>query len=350
MTSNEEQLIIDHEPLARRQALAFCARYKLLHESDDIQSLAMIGLCKAARLWKPELGAKFSTFAYLTIHHTMLCEVRKRSARDEQAGRHHADLPQALGVEVHRVLDAPDEEPVIDMSYAGQATAEELVDRETVRALVNRLPRPHREYMRLRYLEDVPPPEVRRRLGVCKSKGRRLEIAALDMLRGQFNKRTVRLRLPEQPIPQKPKRDMRNELRISKADLLKLRERLEAEHQARLQQIDAAISLFDSGLLSPVMEPQPAARAEPEHPRPRMQMGRLREIAEQAAGEMPSTFTLSDFHAAAERLSGKSLGRASVSCQLQRLIDRGVFVQLQKGSRGRASVFRRAEPESELAA
>ena len=339
-----DELVQKHVAYAKKLATTFCRRHKLDRELEDMQAVALLGLVRAAGKFDPTKGAQFQTFAFHWITGALKGAIRRHTRAARFAATCGHEFPEALGIAVHRMPNTEDGEGVVDLSYVGRPDADDLVAHEELRLALAEMPDQKRELLRLRYFEDRRLVDVAPKLGISRGYASILHSEALETVRKRLERgpRVRVRRQPEGPAPAAKQTVQTMELKISKSDLLALRERLEAEHRARLQEIDAAIRLFDSGLLGPVVASAPVAAPRPKpKPQTRMQMGALREIAEQAAGEMPEKFTLTDFYAACERISGSSLSRASVSCQLQRLIDRGSFVQLQKGSRGRASVFRR---------
>lgn len=85
MTS--EQLVAQHMPLARRQALKFCKDGKLDHLQDEMESAAMLGLVKASRVLIHT--ASFESVAYACIRNEMLTVLRRIKQRRD--GERHSD-------------------------------------------------------------------------------------------------------------------------------------------------------------------------------------------------------------------------------------------------------------------
>lgn len=73
LTDEQKKLVEDNIPLAHLIA------HRVIHphiEYDDAVQLALLGFCKAARLYDPE-KAKFTTLASLAAQHTIQMEERK---------------------------------------------------------------------------------------------------------------------------------------------------------------------------------------------------------------------------------------------------------------------------------
>src|SRR5438270_13996313 len=76
LTPEQQQLVVGHYHLAIRQARAFIKLSNLAHVADELESAAVLGLCRATHYHDPSRNAKFSTFAYLCIKTEMLDVVR----------------------------------------------------------------------------------------------------------------------------------------------------------------------------------------------------------------------------------------------------------------------------------
>lgn len=63
----EEKLILDNMKLAYDLAWKYFIKFQMKFELEELQSLALLGLTKAANTFKEDLGNKFSTYAYQCI-------------------------------------------------------------------------------------------------------------------------------------------------------------------------------------------------------------------------------------------------------------------------------------------
>ena len=67
MTTDEETLIVNNLGLAYEIAWKFYRKFNGIYELDELQSVAFLGLTKAASTFKKDLGFEFSTYAYNCI-------------------------------------------------------------------------------------------------------------------------------------------------------------------------------------------------------------------------------------------------------------------------------------------
>lgn len=74
MKMNEEQqkLVLDNQKLVYH----VMKQLRLYHKLEDYFDVGIIGLCKAAKTFKPENGSKFSTYACICIRNNILMEIR----------------------------------------------------------------------------------------------------------------------------------------------------------------------------------------------------------------------------------------------------------------------------------
>lgn len=74
LSENERRLVEDNLGLVAAQAHTF--KNKGYNELDDLISIGSIGIIKAARSFKPELGFKFSTYATICIRREIIRELQ----------------------------------------------------------------------------------------------------------------------------------------------------------------------------------------------------------------------------------------------------------------------------------
>ncbi|UYG00088.1 MULTISPECIES: RNA polymerase sigma factor FliA [unclassified Halomonas] len=217
-------MVNQHMPLVRRQALALQVRLPASIELDDLIQAGMVGLLEALGRFDAAQGASFATFASQRIRGAMVDELRtrdwlprsvRRSARamDESVRR----LEQSLGrppeeSEIARDLDMPINEyqqlladtnsghllPFEELLEEGgepiqeslNAPFEELLDgqqRETLIAAIEALPEREKLLMALYYQEELNLKEVGAVLGVTESRVSQLHSQAISRLRARLH-------------------------------------------------------------------------------------------------------------------------------------------------------------------
>ena len=77
MKMNEEQqkLVLDNQKLVYH----VIKQLHLYHKLEDYLDVGIIGLCKAAKTFKPENNSKFSTYACICIRNNILMEIRNEN-------------------------------------------------------------------------------------------------------------------------------------------------------------------------------------------------------------------------------------------------------------------------------
>lgn len=70
--------------------------YLMRSEPEDVYQIAIIGLIRAIRSYRPERGAAFSTWAGVSITHTLLTHVRYVRRRHLRKGVRHVSLDELL--------------------------------------------------------------------------------------------------------------------------------------------------------------------------------------------------------------------------------------------------------------
>ena len=77
MKMNEEQqkLVLDNQKLVYH----VIKQLHLYHKLEDYLDVGIIGLCKAAKTFKPENNSKFSTYACICIRNNILMEIRSEN-------------------------------------------------------------------------------------------------------------------------------------------------------------------------------------------------------------------------------------------------------------------------------
>lgn len=77
MNTDEEKLVLDNMGLAYELAWKYNKKFNSLIPLDELQSLAFLGLTKAAKTFNSELGNSFSTYSYRCINNEILYYYRQ---------------------------------------------------------------------------------------------------------------------------------------------------------------------------------------------------------------------------------------------------------------------------------
>ena len=72
MNDEQQKLVLDN----RKLVYHIIKQLHLYHKLEDYYDVGMIGLCKAAKTFKPENNSKFSTYACICIRNNILMEIR----------------------------------------------------------------------------------------------------------------------------------------------------------------------------------------------------------------------------------------------------------------------------------
>ena len=75
--TKKQQLMLEYRPFALSLANKFITKYELEYYQDDLRSISMVGLCKAAQRWNKKKAASFPTFANIFITGAMIDEFYK---------------------------------------------------------------------------------------------------------------------------------------------------------------------------------------------------------------------------------------------------------------------------------
>jgi RNA polymerase sigma-B factor len=219
-----EQLVLDHQGLARRLARRYAHGDRQLLE--ELEQVAALGLVQAACRFEPERGTAFSTFAVPTIVGELrrhfrsarwVVHVPRRLQEDYLTSRNTeramtsllgrppgaAELADQLGWTQERLLearaaagalasvslDAPvssdgdTQVPLVEHLGDHDAAFEAFEVNEQLEQAMAELPTDAEEAVRLRYAEDLSFDEVAGRIGVSPSRASKLIGGALHELR-----------------------------------------------------------------------------------------------------------------------------------------------------------------------
>lgn len=147
MTDEERKLAEDNMKLVYFVINKFYPQYS---QDEDVASIGMIGLLKAAEMWEPSKGA-FSTIATTAIKSEIRNELRKRRAkgRDDKENRAETCVKcDGEELDVWGMMASPDN------------IARECEQRLDVRRAMEKLPSRHAEMMMLYYGERMSFSEI----------------------------------------------------------------------------------------------------------------------------------------------------------------------------------------------
>ena len=77
MSANDEELILNNTKIAYKIAWDYYNKFQRKIELDELQSLSLLGLTKAAKTYNSNLDFSFSTYAYRCIQNEILLFMRK---------------------------------------------------------------------------------------------------------------------------------------------------------------------------------------------------------------------------------------------------------------------------------
>ncbi|NOX55949.1 MAG: sigma-70 family RNA polymerase sigma factor [Planctomycetes bacterium] len=217
--ANTEQLIEQCQGLVRSIARRIHMRLPRNVDLDDLIGYGQVGLLEAAKLYRPERGVKFSTFAYYRIrgaiydgltmmswfrqsphrqaHYDRLAnDLLEADCEDQSASQNRTlkddafwlrDLSARLAI-AYLTLAGPDDDaekqrPIVDRrerSPSSTVSADEIHQR--LRELVDSLPEQEARLIRAAYYEGLSLKEAAKRLGVSKSWASRLHARTLKRL------------------------------------------------------------------------------------------------------------------------------------------------------------------------
>jgi RNA polymerase sigma factor FliA len=219
---DEEELVIEHLPLAQRAVSDMLQRVPRHVSRSDLLSAAMAGLAQAARAFDPDRGITFDRFASARIRGALLDELRSRdwasrsvrardrnmaAAVDDLTARNgvapsSAQVAEHLGMEkesldslsgdVHRAVVLNFDALVVDGDGSSVLPADErgpdsqILDRERRSYLLDAvaaLPERMRHVVVGYFFDERPMRELADELGVTESRISQIRAEALVMLK-----------------------------------------------------------------------------------------------------------------------------------------------------------------------
>lgn len=221
----QKQLLEEHMPAVRRQALSLQVKLPSSVELDDLIQAGTVGLLDALNRYDPQAGASFATFASQRIRGAMIDELRsrdwlprsvRRKARsvdactrklEQQYGRapEEREIAREMGVSLddyHQLLAdtnngflLPYEEMVAergepeDLTEGAVSPVAALLageKRGQLKAAINALPEREQLVITLYYQEDLNLKEIGVVLGVSESRVCQLHSQAVSRMRGRL--------------------------------------------------------------------------------------------------------------------------------------------------------------------
>ncbi len=222
---DQDELIKQHLPAVRRQALALQVKLPSGVELDDLVQAGTLGLLDATRRFDPAAGVTFATFASQRIRGAMIDELRtrdwlprsvRRKAREMDAcvrrlEQRHGRAPEereiaaemGIGLDAYQELLAdtnngyllPFEEVVAergepeDDSEPAASPIGRLLDnehRERLKAAIEALPEREKLMITLYYQEDLNLKEIGAVMGVSESRVCQLHSQAVSRMRARL--------------------------------------------------------------------------------------------------------------------------------------------------------------------
>lgn len=220
-----DKLITEHMPVARRIALRLARNTSLSGQTDDVVSVAMMGLVEAANRYDPKNGEPFGAFAQKRIRGAVLDELRRRDVLprrvrhkvkeagevqrriEQKQGRAAEDeeVAKALGIsldEYHSNLEAAANISFVDLDgedrlaerLSSEETAKTPADlaetRQNSRMLkdaLRRIPERDAKVLALYYVEEFTYAEIASLLEVSAPRVCQLHARALTRLRAELS-------------------------------------------------------------------------------------------------------------------------------------------------------------------
>ena len=177
LSAEDERMITAHDPVARRLA----RRYLVPGEPwDDLAQVARVGLVEAALTYDPGRG-KFGTHAYERALGALRHHRRVNHWPVRSDGRTAIDPETGDRKPLRRGFSAvPLDESMAD---GGEREIEAIETRATLRGVLARLSVRDQRLLAMRFLLDMPPTDMERRLGLARHSASKMVRRALERAR-----------------------------------------------------------------------------------------------------------------------------------------------------------------------
>lgn len=181
LTEAQQDLVVEHIPLARKLAFQACGRHRQC-DHDQLYSQALYALVRAAKMWEDRGTSQFGVYAEIYIKGYLLHEsarIRRLSALafSELMSADSDDLPDFAGDGRRR-----------------RRPADSLESREQVDRLLGIVPRREQIVLRAIYCQGLSHKEIAEKVGVSPTAVEKMHNRSLDMIRRRFLRRDIRPR------------------------------------------------------------------------------------------------------------------------------------------------------------
>lgn len=180
LTPDQQRLAAQYRPMACKFALQTWAGLpywlKRAIPEDDITAAAMLGLCRAAKLFDPKRGFQFSTYLFWSVRGAT-AEALRQTSKQSGFSMHGHSIIGGEPVLYFSEMEAEDE------PCQAEVEAEQRETAEHVAAMLDRLPARARRIVRWRYMEGETLSVIGRRVGLSKERIRQICERALGDLR-----------------------------------------------------------------------------------------------------------------------------------------------------------------------
>lgn len=168
----------DHMGLVNKLAKRYHSTYKNKYDFDDLVQVGCIGLCKAIEDFNPELGFKFSTFAFPKIRGEITNLIR--DDRFYPAHKKNRFDTSVNFVSLNKLIDEEGKVEIIDTleSCEGLDSISESLDLENA---LSKLPSLEKTIIDYYYFKDLTQAEIGKLLGITQSNVSKLLLHTLEL-------------------------------------------------------------------------------------------------------------------------------------------------------------------------
>jgi RNA polymerase sigma factor (sigma-70 family) len=174
------ELVNDNLGYVRALAAKHYPAYADCMDYDDLVGSGLVGLCTAARRFRKNRGARFTTYAHWRVHGAILDGARRERVLprlDQFPGGGEFETDTPVEAAVHAFAPHPE-------------TLDEELDRRrdnaALKAALARLPDEKRRLLELHFFHDLTLEQAGRKLGVSKSWASRMLAKTLESLKQEL--------------------------------------------------------------------------------------------------------------------------------------------------------------------
>lgn len=176
MTTDEENLILDNINMAYDLAFTYHKKFNYSIELEELQSLCLLGITKAAKTFNKSLGFNFSTYAYSCMRNEIIYFFRQNKKYN-----------LTLSIEDTKV-DNLRLEDTLQLNYNMEQDVETSLNIEKLYEEINKLSERHRKIM-IYYLQGLTMQQIGDIIGLSQPHVSREYNKALNILRYKFEER-----------------------------------------------------------------------------------------------------------------------------------------------------------------